>query len=58
MLLASFALKNSHSHRSYIIDLTGDQQLMSVHLGYILTCVIYHNGISAESDLTNEDEER
>jgi len=32
LLHASFALKDSHCHRSYIIDFTGDQQLMSVHL--------------------------
>jgi len=37
-----------------IIDFTEDQQLMSEHLH----TMIYHNGISAEGDLTNEDEER
>jgi len=31
-----------------------DQQLMSEHLH----TMIYHNGISVDGDLTNEDEER
>ena len=39
---ASYALKDSHCHRSSIIDFTQDQQLMSVYI-YIL--MIYHNGI-------------
>ena len=50
LLHASFALKDSHCHWSSIIDFTEDQQLMSEHLH------IYE--LSAEGDLTNEDEER
>jgi len=54
LLHASYALKDSHCHWSSIIDFTEDQQLMSEHSH----THIYHNGISAEGDLTNEDEER
>ena len=36
-----------------LVDFTEDQQLMSEHLH----TMIYHNGISAEGDLTNEDGE-
>ena len=54
LLHASYALKDSLCHRSSIIDFTEDQQLMSEHLH----TMIYHNGISAEGNLTNEDEER
>ena len=57
LLHASFALKDSHCHWSSIIDFTEDQQLMSEHL-HTHILMIYHNGISAEGDLTNEDEER
>jgi len=42
LLRASFALKDSHCHRSSMIDFTEDQQLMSVYI-YIL--IIYHNSI-------------
>ena len=46
MLRASYALKDSHCHRSSIIDFTEDQQLMSV---YIL--MTYHNGIDQLKDI-------
>ena len=55
LLRASYALKDSHCHWSSIIDFTEVQQLICLNI-YIL--MIYHNGISAEGDLTNEDEER
>ena len=35
---ASFALKDSHCHRLFIIDFTEDQQLMSVYI-YILVVI-------------------
>jgi len=41
LLRASYALKDSHCHRSSIIDFTEDQQLMSVYI-YIL--ITYRNG--------------
>ena len=41
LLRASFALKDSHCHRSSIIDFTGDQQLMSVNIYIFMT---YRNG--------------
>ena len=37
-----FALKDSHCHRSAIIDFTEDQQLMSVYIYILMT---YLNGI-------------
>ena len=37
MLRASFALKDSHCHLSYIIAFTGDQQLMSVYIYILMT---------------------
>jgi len=54
LLHASFALKDSHCHWSSIIDFTINNWCLNI---YILM-MIYHNGISAEGDLTNEDEER
>ena len=54
LLHASFALKDSHCHRSSIIDFTEDQQLMSEHLH----TMIYHNGHQLDAILTNEDKER
>jgi len=57
LLHASFALKDSYCHWSSIIDFTEDQELRSEHL-HTHILMIYHNGISAERDLTNEDEKR
>ena len=48
MLRASYALKDSHCHRSSIIDFTEDQQLMSVYIYILMT---YHNGIDQLKDI-------
>jgi len=40
-LRASYAFKGSHCHRSFIIDFTEDQQLMSVYIYILMIC---HNG--------------